>query len=691
MEMSGEIYKNNEIMDSDNKFNILIVDDREENLITLEGIIESPELKIIRAMSGNEALSLMLEYNFSLVLMDVQMPGMDGFETAEIMRSNERTKHIPIIFVTAISKERKNIFRGYQTGAVDYLYKPLDIEMLRSKIKAFIDFFKQKHILEQTHKELEKTVTELDKAKRIAEEATIAKSSFLASMSHEIRTPLNGIIGLAELSLMDGDLSEIHFERIVDIKNSGESLLEIINEILDVSKIEADKIDLEEIEFSIRELIDKIVRLLSMKLFRDKLEFICNISPALPDVFVGDPLRIRQVLINLLGNALKFTEKGKISINISAEEISDNKMNLLFSVTDSGIGIEKENINQLFESYSQAGIDTTRKHGGTGLGLTISKRLVEMMGGQIGVKSRMGEGSTFHFNLPLKKGKQNTEPWKIELNKKNEEINILIVNYCNECAMVVNDILTEWKINSDIASTTAEAINSINLAKKSGKKYDVIILDYHIDSEEGVNIKEKINSLLSKDNTPVIVLMVTDKSIIENKEFLKTEIQHVITKPILQNNLKNLLISIFNFETEVLNITKKPQKEIKKDGSKLSVLLVEDQIINRKIVIQLLERKGYKVSIAVNGKEAVEKTKKERFSIILMDVQMPVMDGFEATIQIRENEKSKKIHTPIVAMTAHAMKGDKEKCIAVGMDYYISKPVNPEELYNTIEEVAVSI
>ena len=563
--------------------------------------------------------------------------------------------------------------------------------MLRSKIKAFIDFFKQKHILEQTHKELEKTVTELDKAKRIAEEATIAKSSFLASMSHEIRTPLNGIIGLAELSLMDGDLSEIHFERIVDIKNSGESLLEIINEILDISKIEADKIDLEEVEFSIRELIEKIVRLLSLKLFRDKLEFIVNITPALPDVFIGDPLRIRQILINLLGNALKFTEKGKISIKISAEEISDNKMNLLFSVTDSGIGIEKENINQLFESYSQAGRDTTRKHGGTGLGLTISKRLVEMMGGQIGVKSRMGEGSTFHFNLPLKKGKQNTEPWKIELNKKNEEINILIVNSCNECALVVNDILTEWKINSDIASSTAEAINSLNLAKKSGKKYDIIMLDYYIDSEEGVNIKEKINSLLSNDNTPVIVLMVTDKSIIENKEFLKTEIQHVITKPILQSNLKNLLISIFNFETEVLNITKKPQKEIKKDGSKLSILLVEDQIINRKIVIQLLERKGYKVSIAVNGKEAVDKTKKERFNIILMDVQMPVMDGFEATIQIREYEKSKKIHTPIVAMTAHAMKGDKEKCIAVGMDYYISKPVNPEELYNTIEEVAVSI
>ncbi len=678
-------------MDSKNKFNVLIVDDREENLITLEGIIESPELNIVKAMSGNEALGLMLEYDFSLVLMDVQMPEMDGFETAEIMRSNERTKQIPIIFVTAISKERKNIFRGYQTGAVDYLYKPLDIEMLRSKIKAFIDFFKQKHVLELTTKELEKTISELNKAKRIAEEATTAKSSFLASMSHEIRTPLNGIIGLAELSLMDGGLSEIQFERIVDIKNSGESLLEIINEILDISKIEADKIELEEIEFSIRELIEKIVRLLSVKLFREKLKFICNITPSLPDVFIGDPLRIRQVLINLLGNAIKFTEKGKVSLIVSANKFSDNNYNLHFSVSDSGIGIDKDKINQLFELYTQAGRETTRKHGGTGLGLTISKRLVEMMGGQIGAESKFGEGSTFRFNLPLKKGKQNTEPWKINLNKNNEEIDVLIVNSCEDSATVLNDIFTEWKINSDIVYSSEEAINLIKLSEKSGKKYDVIMLDYYIDSDDGLNIKDKIQNIVSQDSAAAIVLMVPDKSIIESKEFSKSEILHVITKPVLQNNLKRLLKSIFSDEVEISDTTRKQQKVLKDDDIQLSVLLVEDQIINRKIVIQLLERKGYKVTIAVNGKEAVGKTQKERFNIILMDVQMPVMDGFEATRQIREYEKSKKIHTPIVAMTAHAMKGDKEKCIAVGMDYYISKPVNPEELYTTIEKFSVSI
>jgi two-component system, sensor histidine kinase len=230
------------IMADKPKFNVLIVDDRPENLLTLEGILESDDLNILKAGSGNEALGILLEHNVALVLMDVQMPGMDGFEVAEIMRSSERTKFIPIIFVTAISKQRQHIFKGYESGAVDYLYKPLDLEILQSKIKAFIEFFQHKNALEETTRKLENTIKELNAAKRVAEEATTAKSAFLATMSHEIRTPLNGIIGMAELGLMDEETKAIHRERLLDIKQSGESLLDIINEILDISKIEADKL-----------------------------------------------------------------------------------------------------------------------------------------------------------------------------------------------------------------------------------------------------------------------------------------------------------------------------------------------------------------------------------------------------------------------------------------------------------------
>ena len=238
------------------KFNILIVDDHPENLLALESILENPDLNILKASSGNEALGVLLDFDVSLVLLDVQMPGMDGFETAELMRSNERTKNIPIIFVTAISKQRKHIFKGYEAGAVDYLYKPLDLEILKSKIQAFIEFFKHKKKLEQTTEQLKETVKELDKAKMISENATKSKSLFLANMSHEIRTPLNGIIGIADLGLMDSDLSDLQRERLEDIKSSGETLLEIINGILDISKIEAGMLELEEAEFSLRDMVD---------------------------------------------------------------------------------------------------------------------------------------------------------------------------------------------------------------------------------------------------------------------------------------------------------------------------------------------------------------------------------------------------------------------------------------------------
>lgn len=672
-------------MNQQPKFNILIVDDRPENLLTLEGILENDELNILKANSGNEALSVMLDHNIALVLMDVQMPGMDGFEVAEIMRSSERTKYIPIIFVTAISKQRQHIFKGYESGAVDYLYKPLDLEILQSKIKAFIDFFQRKNKLEETTRTLEKTVNELNKAKIIAEEATLAKSAFLATMSHEIRTPLNGIIGLADLGLMDESTQPKQRERLLDIKTSGESLLQIINEILDISKIEADKLELEEIEFSIREVIEKVVNLLSVKVFQEKLEFICEISPDLPDILIGDPLRIRQILINLLSNAIKFTDEGTVGIHVKMLDHIEEQVSIEFSIEDTGIGIPREKINRLFHSYQQVDTSTTRTHGGTGLGLTISQKLVNLMGGVIKVESNLGQGSKFYFRLNMMTGDQRESPAELKLSKPNENYNLLLIDDHQKSAQIISKILQEWGIRHSFTNDLASTLSLLET-----QTFDLIFIDYYLQTMNGAEMAEKIKEKLGKPKTPEIIYLTPSKASIEILKVKKGEKQEFLTKPLLQNHLKKFLFNRFGIQDDVKKTEQAQQTTEQHVGRKLNILVAEDQIINRKIVIQLLEKKGWIVKAVENGKIAYETATTQRFDLILMDVQMPEMDGFDATRNIRIAEKDKSYHTPIVAMTAHAMIGDREKCLAAGMDYYITKPVNPNELYETIERFTLN-
>jgi len=668
------------------KFNVLIVDDRPENLLTLEGILDNDNLNTIKATSGNEALAIMLEQNIALVLMDVQMPGMDGFEVAEIMRSSERTKYIPIIFITAISKQRQHIFKGYESGAVDYLYKPLDLEILQSKIKAFIEFFQHKNALEETTRKLSKTVAELNEAKRIAEEATTAKSAFLATMSHEIRTPLNGIIGMAELGLMDEEIGSLQRERLLDIKTSGESLLEIINEILDISKIEADKLELEEIEFSIREVIEKVVNLLSVKIFQEKLEFVCEIDPDIPDILIGDPIRIRQILINLLSNAIKFTEEGTVAIKVKMLEHIEEQISLEFAVEDTGIGIPEDKQGYLFDSYTQAETSTTRKHGGTGLGLNISQRLVNLMGGKISVKSTYGKGSKFFFRLNMITGAQKEKPWELKLKKANNAYKILVIEDHSQSAKVITHLLDHWGIQSVYASDCTKCFDLLK-----NQEFDLVLIDYYLKKMNGVEVAEEIKNHLGNKPQPIFILLSPSKASIEILKLKKAQKYEFLTKPVLQNDLRHLLITLFGSKEQIQEEISKNPVEQKSPDKPLEILVAEDQIINRKIVVQLLEKKGWHVKAVENGKLALEEASNKKYDIILMDVQMPEMDGFDSTRNIRQFENDKDYHTPIVAMTAHAMKGDREKCLAAGMDYYITKPVNPSELYDTIEKFAAQL
>jgi signal transduction histidine kinase len=673
------------------KYDILIVDDRPENLLTLEGILESPQLNIIKARSGNEALGLLLEYDVALVLMDVQMPGMDGFETAEIMRSSERTKHIPIIFVTAISKQRKHIFKGYETGAVDYLYKPLDLEILKSKISAFIELFKYKESLEQTAAKLQETVEQLHDAKIAAEEATKAKSTFLASMSHEIRTPLNGIIGIAELGLLDKDLSALQAERFLDIKNSGQNLLEIINDILDISKIEAGKLDLEETEFSIREMLDTVFKIINVFAQNKDIDLIVEMTPDIPDILIGDQLRIRQILTNLLNNAVKFTDKGLVRLRIELIDLVEEQIRLRFCVEDTGIGIAKENQELLFEKYTQAEASTTRKHGGTGLGLNIARMLVDLMGGKIDLDSEEGKGSRFFFTINLITGDHTYDPAELKANPPLKYNRVLLVSTLEELRSPFKTIFDFWKIETAYASTLDEA------AKRLAKNpFDVVFLDFNGYEK---NIRETISQIekAAGNAGTRLVLLYEQKVNTEINRLKKLEKYGFLNKPVLQRDLRDYFQGATP-HSRMVKAVEKTREEIKTRnsdsqislpfGDGTEILVAEDQLINRKVITQFLERKGWSVEVVENGKQAVKTLEKHprRFSVVLMDVQMPIMDGFEATRQIRLAEAGQKTHIPIIAMTAHAMKGDKEQCIAAGMDNYLSKPVNPEELYEMVEK-----
>lgn len=683
-----------------------LFDDNEDTNVKNEPI----NYLIDDAYQGEEALQIVdraaqESYPYSLIFMDVRMPpGIDGIET--IQKIWQKHPYIEVVICTAYSDYSWDaiIFKFGKTDKLMFLKKPFDATAIKQMTLSVTTKWelqqKSIHNIENLEKEVSKrteqlteTLREQKELQKRAELATIAKGEFLANMSHEIRTPLNGVVGMAEL-LEQTELTEEQRECVETILSSSDTLLTVINDILDFSKIDAGKLEINCIPFDLRVSIEDIVQLLSKKAESKNLKLITGYPSDTPFRIIGDPSRIRQILTNLIGNAIKFTKEGHVFINVEKFEQNEKEVTLKISVEDTGIGIPKDKLKDIFEKFSQADASTTRNYGGTGLGLAITKQLVELMGGKIGIQSQLNKGSTFFIVLTLPLDEQQTAQLLPAADLTG--VRTIIVDDNKTNLMVMLEQTTSLGMVASAFGSTQDALDAMRRAYRDKKPIQIAILDHKMPEMDG----EALGQIIKKDNELQKTILIMLSSMGQKglaKRAKQIGFEAYLTKPVRQSQFHGILAATWAAKFQKGSndlITKYKLAESRTEPSELGkttkqenrgcVLLVEDNMINQRVAMKMLAKLGYVVEVVNDGKEAVEKHQIQQFDMIFMDCQMPRMDGYEATTEIRKLETGGQ-RIPIIAMTANAMKSDREKCIEAGMDDYISKPVSLPKLQKVLE------